>query len=86
MAAGALASGCNENPLWGALRVFMGELLKLGFELAESTVSKYMIRRRGPPSQTPASILAQSCRCHLPQSGEFFLLANVRDGLVNLVS
>ena len=29
-----------------------GELLKLGFELAESTVSKYMIRRRRPPSQS----------------------------------
>ena len=28
-----------------------GELLKLGFEIAESTVSKYMIRRQGPPSQ-----------------------------------
>ena len=27
-------------------------LLKLGFEVAESTVSKYMIERRGPPSQT----------------------------------
>jgi transposase InsO family protein len=41
----------NENPLWGAPRIH-GELLKLGFEIAESTVSKYMIRRRGPPSQT----------------------------------
>jgi hypothetical protein len=41
----------KENPLWGAPRIH-GELLKLGFELAESTVSKYMIRRRGPPSQT----------------------------------
>jgi hypothetical protein len=41
----------SENPLWGAPRIH-GELLKLGFELAESTVSKYMIRRRGPPSQT----------------------------------
>ena len=40
----------KENPLWGAPRVH-GELLKLGFEVAESTVSKYMIRRRGPPSQ-----------------------------------
>src|SRR5262245_61588136 len=30
----------------------VGELLKLGFEIAESTVSKYMIRHRGPPSQT----------------------------------
>src|SRR5438034_1207421 len=42
----------KENPLWGAPRIH-GELLKLGFEIAESTVSKYMIRRRGPPSQNP---------------------------------
>jgi len=41
----------KENPLWGAPRIH-GELLKLGFEIAESTVSKYMIRRREPPSQT----------------------------------
>jgi hypothetical protein len=41
----------KENPLWGAPRIH-GELLKLGFEIAESTVSKYVIRRRGPPSQT----------------------------------
>jgi hypothetical protein len=41
----------QDNPLWGAPRIH-GELLKLGFEIAESTVSKYMIRRRGPPSQT----------------------------------
>ncbi len=41
---------CKENPLWGAPRIH-GELLKLGFNLAQSTVSKYMIRRRGPPSQ-----------------------------------
>ena len=40
----------RENPLWGAPRIH-GELLKLGFELAESMVSKYMIRRRRPPSQ-----------------------------------
>jgi transposase InsO family protein len=41
----------KENPLWGAPRIH-GELLKLGFELAQSTVSKYMIRHRAPPSQT----------------------------------
>ena len=41
----------TETPLWGAPRIH-GELLKLGFEIAESTVSKYIIRRRGPPSQT----------------------------------
>src|SRR5881296_2649020 len=47
----------KENPLWGAPRIH-GELLKLGFEIAESTVSKYMIRRRGPPSQTWRTFLA----------------------------
>src|SRR5213082_3372987 len=41
----------KENPLWGAPRIH-GELLRLGFEVAESTVSKYMIGRRGPPSQS----------------------------------
>src|SRR2546430_2845330 len=41
----------KENPLWGAPRIH-GELLKLGFDIAESTVSKYMIQHRGPPSQT----------------------------------
>ena len=41
---------CEENPLWGAPRVH-GELLKLGFSVAQSTVSKYMLRGRRPPSQ-----------------------------------
>jgi hypothetical protein len=40
----------RENPLWGAPRIH-GELLKLGIEIAQSTVAKYMVRRRGPPSQ-----------------------------------
>ena len=39
-----------DNPLWGAPRIH-GELLKLGFEVAQSTVAKYMIKRWGPPSQ-----------------------------------
>ena len=39
-----------ENPLWGAPRIH-GELLKLGFEVAQSSVAKYMAKRRGPPSQ-----------------------------------
>jgi transposase InsO family protein len=42
---------CRTNPLWGAPRVH-GELLKLGIEVSETTVSKYMIKHRGPPSQT----------------------------------
>jgi transposase InsO family protein len=39
-----------ENPLWGAPRIH-GELLKLGFEVAQSSVAKYMVKRAGPPSQ-----------------------------------
>jgi transposase InsO family protein len=39
-----------ENPLWGAPRIH-GELLKLGFEVAQSSVAKYMVKRRVPPSQ-----------------------------------
>jgi hypothetical protein len=40
----------RANPLWGALRIH-GELLKLGFEVAQSTVARYMCRRSRPPSQ-----------------------------------
>src|SRR6266404_2184260 len=39
-----------ESPLWGAPRIH-GELLKLGVEVAQSTVAKYVVKRRGPPSQ-----------------------------------
>jgi transposase InsO family protein len=39
-----------ENPLWGAPRIH-GELLKLGLEIAQSSVAKYMVKRRAPPSQ-----------------------------------
>ena len=39
-----------ENLLWGAPRIH-GELLKLGFSVAQSTVATYMVKRRGPPSQ-----------------------------------
>jgi len=39
-----------ENPLWGAPRIH-GELLKLGFEIAQSSVAKYMVKRRGPLGQ-----------------------------------
>src|SRR5258707_9706748 len=39
-----------ENQLWGAPRIH-AELLKLGFEVAHSSVAKYMLKRCGPPSQ-----------------------------------
>jgi Integrase core domain len=41
----------KENRLWGASRIH-GELLMLGFQVAQSTVSKYMVRCQNPPSQT----------------------------------
>src|SRR6201998_2935742 len=50
-----------ENPLWGAPRIH-GELLKLGFEVAQSSVAKYMVKRRGPPSQSWRTFL----RNHAP--------------------
>jgi hypothetical protein len=54
----------RENPLWGAPRIH-GELLKLGIEIAQSTVAKYMERRRGPPSQGWKTFL----RNHAPHIG-----------------
>jgi transposase InsO family protein len=40
-----------ENPLWGATKIH-GELLKLGIQVAQSTVSTYMVPRRDRPLQT----------------------------------
>ena len=40
----------RANPLWGAPHIH-GELLKLGFEVAQSTVARYMCRHSRPPSQ-----------------------------------
>jgi transposase InsO family protein len=61
-----------ENPLWGASRIH-GELLMLGFEVAQSTVSKYMMRGRRPPSQswktflrTHADVIAAIDLCVVP--------------------
>jgi len=46
----------RENRTWGAPRIH-GELLKLGFEVSEPTVSRYMPRRTRPRSQTWRSFL-----------------------------
>ena len=40
----------TANPLWGAPRIH-GELLKLGIDIGQTSVAKYMARRRAPPSQ-----------------------------------
>jgi transposase InsO family protein len=52
----------TENLLWGAPRIH-GELLKLGFEVAQSSVAKYMVKRRGLPSQGWRTFL----RNHAPE-------------------
>ena len=49
---------CRANPFWGAPRIH-GELQKLGIEVSEATVSKYMIKRRGPPSQAWRTFLSE---------------------------
>jgi hypothetical protein len=59
------------NPRWGALRIH-GELLKLGFELCEATVAKYMVRHRKPPSQTWRTFLANHTKDLV--SSDFFVV------------
>jgi transposase InsO family protein len=51
-----------ENPLWGALRIH-GELLKLGFDVAQSSVAKYMVKPGRAPSQGWRTFL----RNHAPE-------------------
>ena len=52
-----------ENPLWGAPRVH-GELLKLGYDVAEATVAKYLVKRPPSPSQSWPTFL----RNHLSET------------------
>jgi len=47
----------RANPLWGAPRIH-GELLTLGLDVSERTVSRYRPRTRRPPSQTWRTFLA----------------------------
>jgi hypothetical protein len=54
-----------ENTLWGAPRIH-GELLKLGFEVAQSTVAKYMVKRCGPTSQQWRTFLRNHARTSPP--------------------
>jgi hypothetical protein len=63
-----------ENPLWGAPRIH-GELLKLGFEVAQSSVAKYMVKRQRPPSQGWRTFL----RNHAPEIAamDFFIVPTI---------
>ena len=53
----------QENPTWGAPRIH-GELLMLRFEVAQFTVSKDMLRGRGPRSQRWKTFLRNQARRH----------------------
>ena len=50
-----------SNPLWGAPRIH-GEILKLGIQVSQTTVAKYMVRARKPPSQTWRTFLDNHVR------------------------
>ncbi len=52
----------SDNPLWGAPRIH-GELLKLGFDISQSTVSKYMPRRPRDPDQNWKTFLRNHMDC-----------------------
>jgi putative transposase len=65
----------RENPLWGAPRIH-GELLKLGIDVGETSVSKYMIRSRNPPSQTWRTFLENHVKATV--SIDFFTVPTIR--------
>ena len=52
----------RENPLWGAPRIH-GELLKLGIEISQAAVSKYLVRHPKPPSQGWLTFLRNHMGC-----------------------
>src|SRR2546428_3986953 len=68
-----------EDPLWGAPRIH-GELLKLGFDVAQSSVAKYMVKRCGPPSQGWRTFL----RNHAPDIAamDLFIAPTIGFGLL----
>jgi putative transposase len=65
----------RNNPRWGAPRIH-GELLKLGIEITEPTVAKYMVRQRKPPSQTWRTFLQNHVNSLV--SVDFFTVPTVR--------
>ena len=65
----------RENPLWGAPRIH-GELLKLGIDIGETSVGKYMVRQRKPPSQTWRTFLENHVKTMV--SIDFFTVPTIR--------
>jgi putative transposase len=65
----------RENPLWGAPRIH-GERLKLGIDIGETSVGKYMARGRKPPSQTWRTFLENHFQTMV--SVDFFTVPTIR--------
>jgi putative transposase len=65
----------KENPGWGAPRIH-GELLKLGINIGETSVSKYLVRTRKPPSQTWRTFLENHVKTLV--SVDFFTVPTIR--------
>jgi putative transposase len=65
----------RANPLWGAPRIH-GELLKLGIHIGETSVGKYIVRHRKPPTQTWRTFLNNHTRQLV--SVDFFAVPTIR--------
>ncbi len=65
----------RENALWGAPHIH-GELLKLGIEISETSVAKYVVRHRKPPSQTWRTFLDNHVQNLV--SVDFFTVPTIR--------
>ena len=65
----------RDNPLWGAPHIH-GELLKLGITIGETSVAKYMVRQRRPPSQTWRTFLNNHVKTLV--SVDFFTVPTLR--------
>src|SRR6266699_3112827 len=72
----------EANPLWGAPRIH-GELLKLGIDVCQATVAKYMGRRCQPPSQTWQTFLRNQVGQIV--AADFFVVPTVTYRLVFVV-
>jgi hypothetical protein len=65
----------RDNPLWGAPRIH-GELVKLGIDIGETSVGKYLVRRRKPPSQTWRTFLENHVKSQV--SVDVFTVPTIR--------
>src|SRR5262245_33764889 len=65
----------RENPLWGAPHIH-GDLLKLGITIGETSVSKYMVRHRQPPSQAWRTFLDNHLKTMV--SVDFLVVPTIR--------